>query len=188
MGAMIAQTVAIRHPRRVRSLTCISSTPSPDIGRARPVTILRLLYANPSMVTGKPPRGPADAGERLVRGHQVIGSPRYPLDEAWLRRIGELMYARGGFGPAARARQGAAILASGDRRPALAALSIPTLVLHGDADPLIRPEAARATAAAIPRATLIPLPGMGHDLPQALWPTIIQHIRAIANRSQSATG
>jgi pimeloyl-ACP methyl ester carboxylesterase len=188
MGGMIAQTVAIRRPSRVRSLTCISSTPSPGIGRARPLTILRLLYANPGMVTGKPPRGPADAGGRLVRVHRIIGSSRYPLDEAWLRRVGELMYARGGFDRAARARQGAAILASGDRRPALATLSVPTLVLHGDLDPLIRPEAARATAAAIPRAVLILLPGMGHDLPQALWPNIIQHIRSIASRSESATG
>jgi pimeloyl-ACP methyl ester carboxylesterase len=125
MGGMIAQTLGIRHPDRVRSLTCVSSTPCPDIGRAGPVTILRLLYANPATVTGTPARGPVDAGERLVRGHRVIGSPRYPLDEAWLRRVGELMYARGGFDSAARARQGAAILARGDHRPALAALNIP---------------------------------------------------------------
>jgi pimeloyl-ACP methyl ester carboxylesterase len=188
MGGLIAQTLAIRHPDRVRSLTCISSTPSPDIGRARPLTLLRLLRANPAILTGTPPRGPADAGERLVRGHRVIGSPGYPLDETWLRHIGELMYRRGGFDPAARARQGAAILASGDRRPGLAALNIPTLILHGRADPLIRPEAGRATAAAIPNATLVILPGMGHDLPQALWPTIIHHIRTIANRSETSTG
>ena len=188
MGGMIAQTLAIRHRDRVRSLTCISSTPSPDIGRARPLTLLRLLRANPAILTGTPPRGPADAGERLVRGHRVIGSPGYPVDETWRRHIGELMYRRGGFDPAARARQGAAILASGDRRPGLAALNIPTLVLHGQADPLIRPEAGRATAAAIPNVTLVILPGMGHDLPQALWPTIIHHIRTIADRSERSTG
>ena len=168
MGGMIAQTLAIRHPDRVRSLTCISSTPSPDIGRAKPITILRLLHANPAILTGRPPRGPAEAGEWLVRGHRVIGSQGYPLDETWLRHIGELMYVRRGFDPAARARQGAAILASGDRRPGLAALNIPTLVLHGQADPLIRPDAGRATASAIPNATLVVVPGMGHDLPQAL--------------------
>ena len=65
--------------------------------------------------------------------------------------------------------------------PGRLALNIPTLVLHGRADPLIRPEAGRATAAAIPNATLFILPGMGHDLPQALWATIIHHIRTIAN-------
>jgi pimeloyl-ACP methyl ester carboxylesterase len=187
LGGMIAQTLAIRHPERVRSLTCISSTPSPDIGRARPLTILRLLRANPTVLTGKPPRGPVDAGERLVRGHRVIGSPDYRLDETWLRHVGALMYARGGFDTAARARQAAAILASGDRRPALAALNIPTLVLHGQADKMIRPQGGRATAAAIPGATLVLLPGMGHDLPQALWPTIIHHIRTVTDRSETAT-
>jgi hypothetical protein len=80
-----------------------------------------------------------DAGEGLVRGHRVIGSPGYPLDETWLRQIGELMYARGGFDPGARARAGAANLAGGDRRAALAGLHIPTLVLHGHADQLMRP-------------------------------------------------
>jgi pimeloyl-ACP methyl ester carboxylesterase len=186
MGAMIALTLALRHADRVRSLTCISSTPSPDIGRARLITILRLLRANPTVVSGKPPRGPADAGERMLRGHRVIASPGYPLDEIWLRRIGELMYERGGFDPAARARQGAAIIASGDRRPALGALNVPTLILHGQADPLIRPEAGRATAAAIPNSTFVLMPGMGHDLPQALWPNIIHHIRSIANQSNSS--
>jgi Serine aminopeptidase, S33 len=117
MGGMIAQALAIRRPDRVRSLTCISSTPSPDIGRARPVTLLRLLRANPS---------------------------------------------------------------------ALADLRIPTLVLHGQADRLIRSEGGRALAAAIPGATLVLLPGMGHDLPQAVWPTIIGHIRAIASQQNLA--
>jgi hypothetical protein len=88
----------------------------------------------------RPLRGPVDAGERLVRGHRVIGLPGYTLDETWLRQIGELMYARGGFDLGAHARAGATILASGDRRAALAGLHIPTLVLHGQADQLMRPE------------------------------------------------
>ena len=110
----------------------------------------------------RPSRGPVDAGERLVRGHRVIGSPGYPLDETLLRQIGELMYARGGFDPGAHARAGAAILASGDRRAALAGLHIPTLVLYGQADQLMRPEGGCAIAAAIPDATLILLPDMGN--------------------------
>jgi pimeloyl-ACP methyl ester carboxylesterase len=185
VGGMIAQTLAISHPERVRSLTCIGSTPSPDIGRMRPTTMVRLLFANPAVVTGRPPHDAAEAGERMVRGHRVIGSPSYPLDETWLRHIGEATYARGGFDPAARARQAAAIVASSDRRPALGQLCVPTLVIHGEADPLIRPDGARATAAAIPHVTLVLLPGMGHDLPRALWPTIADHIRAIANDSRS---
>jgi pimeloyl-ACP methyl ester carboxylesterase len=107
----------------------------------------------------------------MVRGHRVIGLPGYPFDEAWLRRIGELMYARGGFDLAGRARQGATILASGDRRPGLANLRIPTLVLHGQADPLIRPDGGYTTAATIAGATLKMLPRMGHDLPRHHHPT-----------------
>ena len=75
--------------------------------------MLRLLRANPAGLTGRAPRNAAEAGEWMARGHRVIGSPGYPLDEVWLRRIGELIYVRGGFDRAARARQGAAILQRG---------------------------------------------------------------------------
>ena len=185
MGGMIAQTLAITNPTRVRTWTCISSTPALRLGRVKPVTMLRLLLANPRVVTARPPRDATAAGEEMVRGQRVVGSPGYPRDETWLRWVGEAMYRRGGFDPASRARQTAAILASGDRRPALAALRMPTLVLHGQADPLIRCEAGHATAHAIPGARLAELPGMGHDLPRALWPSIIDHIRRIADEASA---
>jgi pimeloyl-ACP methyl ester carboxylesterase len=183
MGGMIAQTLAIRHPDRLRSLTCISATPSPDIGRMKPMTMLR-LRANPAVLIGRRPRGPDESAERFVRGHRVIGSPGYPLDEnvATDHRQADVLARRFRF--RRRTRQRAAILASGDRRPGLAALHMPTLVLHGQADPMIRPDGGHATAAAIADATLVLLPGMGHDLPKALWPTIISHIRDIANRAE----
>jgi pimeloyl-ACP methyl ester carboxylesterase len=148
----------------------------------KPVTMLRLLRANPAVFIRRRPRGPAEAGEWMVRGHRVVGSPGYPRDEAWLRHIGALMFERGGFDRAARARQATAIMASGDRRPALAAVRIPPpLILHGQDDAMIRPDGARATAAAIAGATLALLPGMGHDLPRALWPSITRDIRVLAN-------
>ncbi|WP_425412061.1 alpha/beta fold hydrolase [Mycobacterium genavense] len=142
-----------------------------------------MSWAAPGVLTRRPPRGPAEAGELLVRQHRVIGSPGYPRDDGRLRRLGELMYARGGFDPAARARQAAAMMACRDARPGLAQLSIPTVILHGQQDPLIRPAGGRAVAAAMPNAELVLLPGMRHDLPKPLWPTIIGHICAVTDRA-----
>ena len=69
-----------------------------------------------------------------------------------------------------------AILASGDRTPALGSVRVPTLVVHGDADPLVTPSGGRATAAAVPGARLLMIPGMGHDLPREAWETIVDAI------------
>jgi len=154
MGGMIAQALAIRHPARVRSLTSIMSTPSPRIGRPTPAALAALVT-----------RRVADreaAAERMVRVFRVIGSPGYPLDVDWLREIGRRAYDRS-HDPAGGYRQLAAINASGDRRAGLALVRIPTLVLHGDADPLVRPSGGRATAAAVPGARLVTYPGMGHN-------------------------
>ncbi|GJO38506.1 hypothetical protein NJB1604_05710 [Mycobacterium marinum] len=187
MGAMITQRLAIGYSTRVRSLTCISTTPFPDIGRLSVMTMLRLSWAAPDVLTRKSPRGPAEAGELLVRQHRVISSPGYRLDEGWLRHLGELMYARGGFDPAARARQTAAMMAGTDRRPDLAHLRIPTVILHGQQDRLIRPDGGRATADVIPGAELVLLPRMGHDLPKPLWPRIIGHIKNVADRDRAVS-
>lgn len=186
MGAMIAQRVAIGYPARVRSLTCISTTPSPDIGRLSVRTMLRLSWAAPGVLARKPPRGPAEAGELLVRQHRVIGSPGYRRDESRLRQLGELCYARGVFDPAARARQIAAMMAGADHRADLVRLHIPTVVLHGQRDRLIRPDGGRAIATAIPDAELVLLPGMGHDLPEPLWPYMIDQIATVADRAPTA--
>ena len=183
LGGMIAQTMAIRHPSRVRSLTSISSTPSARIGRATLGTVLRLLVANPAALRNRPPASPEKAAEQMVRGHRAVGSPGYPIDEAWLHEVGRTMYERGAIDAAGRQRQNAAILAGGDRRPALAGVRAPTLVIHGEADRLVRPVGGRETAAAIPGARLVTFPGMGHDLPRDLWPAIIAEIRAVADRA-----
>jgi pimeloyl-ACP methyl ester carboxylesterase len=171
MGGMIAQTVAIRHPTRVRTLTSIMSTPSPRIGRPHLRAMLALNQPRPADRDA--------AAERLVRVFRIIGSPRYPHDEEWLRETGRRAYDRGSD-PTAVARQLAAISASGDRRPGLATVRVPTLVLHGEADIMVRPSGGRATAAAVPGARLVTYPGMGHDLPRALWPEFIDQISALA--------
>ena len=178
MGGMIAQTMAIRHPHRVRSLTSIMSTPSTRIGR--PSMRAMAVLATP------PVRNREAAGRRMVDLFRVIGSPRYPHDDAWLREVGLQAYDRS-HDPAGVARQLAAINASADRRPGLSRLAIPTLVLHGEADPMVRPSGGRATAAAVPGARLVTYPGMGHDLPRALWDDMISEIREVtaAGRSRS---
>lgn len=171
MGGMIAQTLAIQHPDRVRSLTSIMSTPSPRIGRPR--------FAAMTALSGRDVGSRDGAGDRMVKVFRVIGSPAYPHADDWLREVGRQGYDRG-HDPGGSRRQLAAIRASGDRRAALAGLRMPTLVLHGDADPLVRLSGGRATAAAVPDARLVVFPGMGHDLPEALWPDIVAEICSIA--------
>jgi proline iminopeptidase len=111
----------------------------------------------------------------------VIGSPGYASDPLQLRSLCERV-ARRGYYPAGTARQLLAILAAGDRRAELARVRAPTLVIHGTQDPLLPVAAGRGTARHIPGARLLELEGMGHDLPTALLPAVVdaiaQHCRA----------
>ena len=107
-------------------------------------------------------------------------------DEGVIREMGERSFDRG-INPAGFARQMAAICASGSRREALRTLGVPTLVIHGTQDPLIPVDAGRATARLVPRARLLELGDMGHDLPRPLWNTLADAIRCIA-RDASARG
>jgi len=174
MGGMIAQTVAIRHPQRTLSLTSIMATPAPDIGPPTPRAQAVLLTP--------PPAGREEAGRRALEVFRVIGSPDYPLDEEAVADVGRRSYDRGSD-PAGVLRQLAAIGASGDRTAALRKLAVPALVIHGAADPLVTVEGGQATAAAITGSRLIVIPGMGHDLPRAVWPVIIDAIAALAENA-----
>jgi pimeloyl-ACP methyl ester carboxylesterase len=174
LGGMIAQAMAIRHPSRVRTLTSMMSTPSPRIGRMKIRIAMTLARLQKQAVTSR-----EDAAQRMVDMYQIIGSPGYPSDEAWLREVGRQSYDRG-HDPGGRLRQQAAMLASGDRRAALAKLRLPTLVVHGEDDPIFLPSGGYATAAAIPDARYVTYAGMGHNLPRALWPTIIDEICVVA--------
>lgn len=172
LGGMIAQTIAIHHPERVRSLTSIMSTPSPRIGRAR---IRAMLALAPRRL-----RSRDELADRMVTVFTIIGSPGYPTDEEWIREIARQSWDRG-HDAGGVTRQLAAINASGDRRAGLAGVRVPTLVMHGEADPLIRLAGARATADAVPGSRLVTFPGMGHDLPAALWPAMIDEICRISD-------
>lgn len=160
MGGMIAQTLAITHPHRVRSLTSISSTPSPRIGR--PTLAASRIMLMP------PPRTAEALANRMVRQFRVIGSPAYPVDEPWLRDYAVTAFARGYDARSGR-RQLAAVMASGSRTGLLPRVRVPSLVVHGSADQLIRPWAGRATANALKGSRFVEHPGMGHDLPTPLW-------------------
>jgi pimeloyl-ACP methyl ester carboxylesterase len=149
------------------------STPAPHVGRAT-------LRASAALARGADVRSADEAARRMGAVFTVIGSPGYPLERDFLAELGRRSYERGVADPMATRRQLAAMRASGDRRRALAGLRVPTLVLHGDADPLVRPAGGRATAAAIPGAKLVTYPGMGHDLPRPLWPRFQSEIAALA--------
>ncbi len=176
MGGMIAQTIAIEHPDRVLSLTSIMSTPSPRIGAPTEAATAVLLAA--------PATSREEAIERAVQTYRVIGSPGYALDEDWLRGVAGTAYDRA-FDPLGVARQLMAIHASGDRTPGLRSLSVPTLVVHGEDDPLVQVAGGRATAEAVPDAQLLVIPGMGHNLPRELWPQILDALQSHARKAQA---
>jgi pimeloyl-ACP methyl ester carboxylesterase len=174
LGGMVAQVLACRHPDRIRSLTSLSSTPSPRIGRPYP-RAWPVLFAGTS-------HDREEAAERMVRIFRIIGSPGYPLDESWIRDAATRSFDRG-HDPAGVRRQLAAVVAAADRRPLLRALRMPALVVHGGADVLVRPVGGRATARALAGAKLLVFPRMGHDLPTAVQPAIADELARLAARS-----
>lgn len=178
MGGMIAQTVAIEHPQRVLSLTSImSATGAPGTMDATPAAAAVLTQDAPD-----PALDEAAFVAHGLKSARTIGSPAHPWTEEALRaRI--LSEMRRAFNPKGVRRQRGAIGASGDRTERLASLSVPTVVLHGEADPLIPLAGGEATAKAIPGAELRVITGMGHDLPEPLYDTIIDAIVAAAMRA-----
>ena len=178
MGGMIGQTLAAKHPDRVLSLTSImSTTGAPEVGQPKPEILSVLITPAPADRDGYV--------NQIVNTFRAIGSPRYPVDEEWLRSLIEASYDRS-HDPNGFMRQLAAILASGDRTEAIRQIKAPTLVIHGEDDPLIVVSGGEATAAAIPGAKLVKLPGMGHDLPPELWPQFIDEI--VENTERAAVG
>jgi pimeloyl-ACP methyl ester carboxylesterase len=183
LGGMIAQVMAARHTDRVLSLTSMSSAPDHFMrwDRRKIRAVIRFAMAH-----RKKPAGPHAAGEQMVRIFRVVGSTGYPHDEDWIREVGRRTYEhRADF--AAFRRQAAAVFASGDRRAELSRVQAPTLVITGEADSLQPVRAGQATADAIPRARFVTYPGMGHDLPRELWPTIIDEIHAITTTPANDT-
>ena len=168
MGGMIAQTLAARHPDEVRSLVSImSNTGSRWSGQPS----LRIY----SVFLRRAPRERAAFIAHMERLFAAIGSSGLPQDLDDLRELAGMSYDRD-HDPEGPGRQLAAIIASGDRTAELRRIAAPTLVIHGTADPLVTPSGGRATARAIPNARLMTVEGMGHDLPRAVWPRLLDAI------------
>jgi pimeloyl-ACP methyl ester carboxylesterase len=177
MGGMIAQTLAARHPDRVRSLASIMSTTGHRL-RGQPQLKLYPMFVR------RPPRDRERYAEHFARVFAAIGSPGFDRDVDEVRELARLSFDRGND-PAGGARQLGAIVASGDRTDELRRIAAPTVVIHGTRDPLVNLSGGRATARAIPGARLVTIDGMGHDLPRGAWPRIID---AIVGNAQSADG
>ena len=138
-------------------------------------------------VQALPPPPPAGTDiesiiERELLVHKTIGSPAYPGDEKRLREQIRREIERS-YDPIALERQTSAVLAGGDRRGELRKLKVPTVVLHGDADPMVPIENGRDTAENIPDAELRIIPGLGHDIPIALVKEFANAIIAAASRA-----
>jgi pimeloyl-ACP methyl ester carboxylesterase len=161
MGGQIAQTVAIEHPDRVRSLTSMmSTTGNMQVGQPSP-EVLRSVFS------GRPAVTRDEVIQQMVRAARTVGSPGYPGDENEIAARAGRAYDRC-HDPIGTARQAVATVASGDRTERLRQLGVPTLVIHGLADRMCDVSGGRATADAIPGAELVLIEGMGHDLPPGL--------------------
>ena len=182
MGGMIAQLLAIHHPERVLSLTSIMST----TGR-------RGLPGPERAVRNHIVKGPAETTPEARLEYQralwrLLGGPDYPLPNAELEAFLERILKRGMTAQGA-ARQSLAILGAYSRAPFLHQLSVPTLVIHGEDDPLVNIAGGYDTARCVPGARMVAIPGMGHDLPLALLERIngavLQHMSVAGSNGRT---
>lgn len=174
MGGMIGQHLALEHPHRIASLTSLSSSSGTRWHLPAP-RALKAMFAPRA-------RTPEQAIDNVVALFDVIGSPGFPADRDRIRLLAGRAVERG-LSARGYLRHFGAILASGDRTRRLRTVTTPTLVVHGDADPLIPIGAGRAVATSVPGAWWLPIAGMGHDIPRPVWGRLVD---AVALRAHSA--
>ncbi|WP_269620375.1 alpha/beta fold hydrolase [Zhongshania sp. BJYM1] len=165
MGGMIAQLLAVNYPERVNSLVSLMS--SSGYGGMKPKILWHILNK------AAPDRDAQIA--HSLRTWQLISSPELGDPVQQLRARIEAAYERAHY-PPGKARQMAAIMASGSRQKILSKINAPTLVIHGDKDPMLPLKGAKDTARRIPNARLELVAGMGHDLPEALLEKLVNLI------------
>ena len=177
MGGMIAQQMAVRLPTRVKSLTLMMTTSG---ARSLPGPTMK---ARAALMSRPAKSSDIDAVVAHYVGlYNAIGSPAYPPGNEWLtKRLN--MSVRRSHRPQGTARQMMAIAADGDRSALLSRIKVPTHVLHGAADPLVPVQAGHDLARKITGAEIDVIPGMGHDLPMALWPRFVAGISTAASRA-----
>ncbi|MFG2007150.1 alpha/beta fold hydrolase [Spirillospora sp. NPDC048911] len=180
LGGAVAQRVAVRHPGRVQTLTTVSAVPGDASGLAT-LRYIRLgtLAKLARMKFPQTPEGDIEAGVALAR---LLASPAYPFDERATREEIERLADAGVHDRDSQSRQ---IGARWHGAP-ISAITVPTLVLHGTADPLIKPKAANDITARIPGARFVPLPGVGHELPAPVWDQVAAEIRRLTTEHQPA--
>lgn len=180
MGAAIAQLVALNHPDRTRSLTSVMGLPLDASG---PRIMTRYLSLGVFGQFRHLPKGddPASRVETLVAISRIMYGTHYPFPEDWAREAARISDERSPRDPTTAQRQTAA--RRGLRMPPLEGMTVPTLVVHGEADPLVKVAGGRDTAARIPGSELVTYPGMGHAITRELWPDLVARIRANADRA-----
>jgi pimeloyl-ACP methyl ester carboxylesterase len=175
MGGMIAQTIAISYPDRVRSLSSLmSSTGDRSVGGGDPAAIAALTAVVPTDRT--------TAVEQAIERGRLLAGPAFPFDPGLARDRAERAWDRANY-PAGRRRHTAAALTQPDRTEALGKLRVPTVVIHGSVDPVVSISGGLATSRAIPGARLVVIEGMGHEVPAGAQPRIVDAVTSNARRA-----
>jgi pimeloyl-ACP methyl ester carboxylesterase len=177
MGGQVAQRIAVRHPRRVRTLTSSASLPG-DVGHLAAGRYVRMGTVA-RFTRLKFPEGKEGDIALALAIARMVASPDYPADEAAVRQAAERDQVSGARDTGAQSRQAGAKWHGGP----MSQVRVPALVLHGSADPVLRTGSARRTAAQISGARLVILPGVGHYLPAAMYPQVADEVRALADRA-----